>query len=250
MPSPVSRYINTSTVSSTQPTRLFQSSTSAAMKQRNGTTTATRLMARWRRLMAGDYPRRGSAGATRRPRRRGDPGGTRVEHVRDLVAARDDREPLVEAHSAGLEGGQPQRRGELQLGVAEQRVGQPHALGELVLILERLRAQAEHARAQLAPARRGRRGTRTTPACSPARPGSRPSRAAAARPASRARVDVEHQRAGRLVPQIEVRAGRGRQADLRQRHPREVVRRAVVLGHREVRRQALVALGHGLRVRE
>ena len=117
----------------------------------------------------------------------------RVEDVLDHAVPEDQREPPVEDHVAGAEGGHAECRGQRHPGVGQQRVRQAQPMHELPLIAGGLRGQAEH------PGRPGRQQLRVVIA----EPGRLLGRPAGAR-------DVE-----RAVRQVDARAARS--ADRRRR---------------------------------
>jgi len=126
--------------------KLFQRSTSAARKQRNGTTTTIRFAIRRARVIVGSESTRPAGSITLEP---GDHVGgipvrweDRIEDTLDEAVAGDQREALVELHAGHLEGRQVERCRQLELGIAEDRVRKVDPLRELVLVLQALRRQA------------------------------------------------------------------------------------------------------------
>ena len=73
----------------------------------------------------------------------------RIEDVPDPPVVDHERESLEERHPARLEGGQPERAGELERLVAQHREGQVKPLGHLALVIGRLGAECDDPNAEL-----------------------------------------------------------------------------------------------------
>lgn len=160
----------------------------------------------------------------------------RIEDVPDPPVVDHERESLEERHPARLEGGQPERAGELERLVAQHGKGQVKALGHLALVVGRLRAERQHASAEIRELRvrvAERAGLRSASAGAGdlVPPGWQLLvRTAGAGVAEENRATVELVEANGLP-------GRRCQRDRRNGGTEKMIGRAVVLGDREIRRK-------------